>query len=152
MYSRVAALRVLAEDLVVAAQVVVAAEARRAAPHDRPGLHDDLRADRPRRARAERVDLAGDVGAEAVRVLELERGAAAADPDVEVIERDGADADAHLAGPGSGIGQLLEAEHLGAAVLAQHHRGHRHDRGYNVDSAHARHRRFPASRTTTRTS
>ena len=48
-------------------------------------------------------DDARDVGAQPVRILELERRSAAADPDVEVIERDGTHAHADLARPGVSI-------------------------------------------------
>src|SRR5581483_2428330 len=77
-------------------------------------------------ARTDRVDLAGEIGAEPVRELELERRPAAAGPDVEVIERDRAHAHAHLARPGLRRLDRFELEHLGAAVLVDHHRGHRH--------------------------
>ena len=48
-----------------------------------------------------------------------------ADPDVEMVQRRGAQADEHLACSGLRIGRLLEHEHLGAAVLVDPHRAHR---------------------------
>jgi hypothetical protein len=94
----VAALGVLAEDAVAAAQVVVAAQARRAGAAGQAGLDDDLGAHRHvGDAGADRVDRADDVRAEAVRVLEVERRPAAPHPQVEVVERDRRDRDPDLA-------------------------------------------------------
>src|SRR5688572_23945654 len=105
----VAALRVLAEDPVVAAEVVAAAEAGRAAPAGEPGLYDGRSADGGGgdHAGAEGVDRAGDVGAEPVWIFEAEGRAAPAHPDVEVVERHRADPHAHLAGTGLGDRELL---------------------------------------------
>ncbi len=48
-----------------------------------------------------------------------------ADPDVEMVQRRGAQADEHLACSGLRVGRLLEHQHLGAAVLVDPHRAHR---------------------------
>src|SRR5581483_8086346 len=73
-------------------------------------------------ALAERLDDARAVGAEDARLAH--RGQALADPDVEVVQRGGAQADEHLARPRDGVGRLLEHEHLGAAVLVDPNRTH----------------------------
>jgi hypothetical protein len=54
-----------------------------------------------------------------MRVLELEVGHPSPDPEVEVIQGHGADADSHLAGPGIGELDRLADEHLGAAVFSK---------------------------------
>ena len=65
-------------------------------------------------------------GAELMRKRQLERRATAPGPDVEVVERHRADPDADLAGTRLGHRQQLEVEDVGAAVLPEHHRCHRH--------------------------
>src|SRR5439155_6021062 len=112
--TRVTALRVLAHDAVAAAGDVLAGEAPLARAARESGIDDDTIAElRVLRARAERIDLADDVRAEAVRELVAEVRKAASRPDVDVIERYGADADAHLAR--AGVGQIdgRALEHLG---------------------------------------
>ena len=59
-----------------------------------------------------------------MRIRELERRAAAPDPDVEVVERDRTHPDADLAGARHRVGHLLANDDLGAAVRADHHRFH----------------------------
>src|SRR5436190_258659 len=73
-------------------------------------------------ARAQLLHDAGDVAAEAVRVLELEGRAAAADPQIHVVHRDRVDAHARLARAGGRELDRAPLEHLGAAVAVQHHR------------------------------
>ena len=103
-------------------------------PHERPGIHEHLVADlRAGRARTERLDLAGHVGAEAMRELVLEVGQAAPRPQVDVIERDGAHADAHLARAGLGELDRGALEHLGAP-----RRAHDHRFGLHRDLTHSR--------------
>src|SRR5262245_41248723 len=65
-----------------------------------------------------------------MRILELERRPALAHPDVEVVHGDRAHTHPDFARPRLGNRHVLEAQHLGAAVLAQHHRGHRHARDH----------------------
>ena len=89
------------------------AEALRAAAARQPGLNDDLRAVLRR---------ADDVRAEDVGVVQLERGSALPHPDVEMVERDSGDLDAHLPGARLGDRELLDAQDLGTAVLAKHDR------------------------------
>jgi hypothetical protein len=66
---------------------------------------------------------AGSIGTEDAR---LGNGwEALADPDVEMVQRRGAEAYEHLAGPGLRIRRFLEHEHLGPAVLVDPNRAHR---------------------------
>ena len=55
----------------------------------------------------------------------VDRGQPSPQPDVEVVERGGAQLDEHLAGPGLRVGNLLVAEHLGPALLVDPDRLHR---------------------------
>jgi hypothetical protein len=88
------------------------------------GIEDDALAElQAADAVAERLDHACAVGAEDARLRH--RGEPFADPDVEMVQRRGAQADEHLARPGLWIRSLLELEHLGAAVLVDPHRAHR---------------------------
>ena len=57
----------------------------------------------------------GAVGAEDPRLRH--GGPALSDPEVEMVERSGAKLDEHLVRPRLGIGRVLVAENLGAAVL-----------------------------------
>jgi hypothetical protein len=89
-----------------------------------PGIDDDGGAGlEARHARAERLHDAGSVGAEDARLRH--RRKAPADPDVEMVQRGGAEADEHLGLAGDRVGHLLEHEHLGAAVLVDPNRAHR---------------------------
>ena len=116
----VAARDVLAHEPEPAAQVVAPREALAAAPARVPGVDDDLVADGDAaHAGPHLVDGAGDVGAEAERVLELQVRQPVAHPDVEVVHGHGGDAHAHLAGSGVRLGQLLDGEDLGAPVFSQ---------------------------------
>ena len=63
----------------------------------------------------ERLDHAGAVCAEDPRLRHGRQPLA--DPDVEVVERRGPEADEHLSRAGDRIGDLLDAEDLRAAVL-----------------------------------
>ena len=66
------------------------------------------------------------LGADGAEDARLRDGREAlADPDVEMVERRGAEADEYLAVAGDGVGRLLEHEHLGAAVLVDPNRAHR---------------------------
>jgi hypothetical protein len=67
---------------------------------------------------ADGLHLADDVAAEAVGVGELEAREPAADPEVEVVEGDGPDADAHLAGRGVGDVDLGGFEDAGGVEVA----------------------------------
>ena len=69
------------------------------------------------------LDDAGSVGAEDPRLRDGRQ--ALADPDVEVVERRGAETDEHLPGIRDRVGRLLEHENLGAAVFVDPHRAHR---------------------------
>ena len=71
---------------------------------------------------AERLDDAGAVRAEDARLRH--RRQALADPDVEVVQRRGAQPDEHLARGRHGIRHLLEHEHLRPAVLVDPNRLH----------------------------
>jgi len=87
-------------------------------------VEDDALAElEPGHVLAERLDHTGPVGAEDPRLRDGRQ--ALADPDVEVVERGGAEPDEHLAGAGERIGRLLEHEHLGPAVLVDPNRAHR---------------------------
>ena len=89
-----------------------------------PGVEDDALAElEAGHALAERLDDAGSVGAEDARFRY--RRQSLADPDVEMVQRRGAQADEHLAGPELRIRRLLEHEHLGPAVLVDPNRAHR---------------------------
>ena len=74
-------------------------------------------------ALAERVDRAGDVDARRVGQRHRERAlqVAAADAGVDGVERRRGDADAHLAGAGDGLLDVLVAQHVGIAVLVKSH-------------------------------
>ena len=68
---------------------------------------------------------AGAVGAEDARLRH--GGKPLPHPEVEVVERRRPQLDEHLARPGDRVGDLLVAEHLGAAVLMDPHRLHGHN-------------------------
>ena len=88
------------------------------------GVEDDALAElEAGHAVAERLDDAGSVGAEDARFRH--RRQPFSDPDVEMVQPGGAEADEHLARPGLGIRHLLEHEHLGAAVVVDPDRAHR---------------------------
>jgi hypothetical protein len=74
-------------------------------------------------ALAEPDDHAGPVRAEDPRLRS--GGKPAAQPDVEVVERGGPEADQDLAGPGLRVGSVLEAQDLRPAVLVDADRLHR---------------------------
>jgi hypothetical protein len=89
-----------------------------------PGVDDDALAGlESRHALAERLDDAGSVGAEDARLGDGRQ--ALADPDVEMVQRRGAETDEHLALTCDRIRRLLEHQHLGAAVLVDPNRAHR---------------------------
>src|SRR5215471_7800828 len=100
------------------------------ADHVDPAAADlDTRIDDDRLARleagyplAERLHETGAVGAEDARFRN--RRQALADPDVEMVKGRGSQADEHLACAGSWIGNLLEDEYLGTAVLVDANRAH----------------------------
>ena len=85
--------------------------------------HDALAEAEARHALAERLDHPGAVGSEDARLRHGRQ--ALADPEVEVVQRGGAEADKYLAGFGHGIRRVLEHEHVGAAVLVDPNRAHR---------------------------
>jgi hypothetical protein len=117
---RVAAVRVLAEDGVLPAQVVVPREALLTHAARDPRIDDDALSEAgAARAGADGLHLADHVGPEAVRVLELEAGQPATDPQIEVVEGHGPDANAHLARTGVRDVDGLADEDLGATVRAQ---------------------------------
>ena len=70
---------------------------------------------------ADRRHLAGPVGAEDDRPREASRvgAGAAADPDIAMIQRGGAEPHEHLAGAGRGIGSLLQLQAVGGTGLTQ---------------------------------
>ena len=69
---------------------------------------------------------AGPVGAEDARLGH--RGEPPPQPDVETVERGGAQLDEHLAGARHRVGHLLVAQHLGPALLVDADRLHAADR------------------------
>jgi hypothetical protein len=85
--------------------------------------HELARA-QPGEGPAEGGDLAGDVVAEDVRQRDGASRLAETRPDVEVVERAGADADEHFAGSGGRIRDIFVAQHLRSAVRAHHDRLH----------------------------
>ena len=88
-----------------------------------PGVEDDALPDLEAvHALAERFDDTRAVRAEDPRLRH--RREAPPHPDVEVVERCGMDPDEHLAGGRDGIRHLLDAQHLGAAVLVDARREH----------------------------
>jgi hypothetical protein len=117
---RVASLRVLSEDGVLTAQLILTREAPRADAARDAGTDDDARAQRRATGPgADGLDLADHVGPEPVRVLELETGQAAADPEIEMVEGDSPDPHADFARAGVGHVDGLANEDFRAAVLAQ---------------------------------
>ena len=81
-----------------------------------PGVeHDALAHVQAIDALADRLDDAGAVGAEDAGLRD--GGEPPAHPDVEVVERRRAEPDEHLARAGHRVGDLLDPQHLGAAVL-----------------------------------
>ena len=112
------------DQLGVRAVAVLADHVDPAAARLDAGVEDDALAGlEAADAVAERLDDARAVGAEDARLRDGRQ--ALADPDVEMVERGGAEADEHLARPGHRIGRLLEHEHLRAAVLMDPNRAHR---------------------------
>src|SRR5690606_29919592 len=77
----------------------------------------------------------GDVRAEDMGEADGEAGQALADPEVEVVEGGGADADQHLSRAGPGIRELRLLEDLGAAVPADDHCTHARSPGGGADWA-----------------
>ena len=90
-----------ADAVDVLAEIVAARAAGRA---DAAGLgaveRDDIAGRKAGDAGADRGDRAGGLDADDDRQLALGEGHAAPAPDVDVVERDGADRDLHLAWPG----------------------------------------------------
>ena len=84
--------------------------------------HDALAGGQPVDAVTERLDHAGAVRAEDPRLRH--RGQPPAYPDVEMVERRGPETDENLARPGDGVGYLLHAEDVRAAVLVDPGREH----------------------------
>jgi hypothetical protein len=116
----VAAVHVLSEDGVLAAEVVAPREASLADAARDARVNDDPVADLPGAgARPEGLHLADDVAAEAVRVLELEVRDAAANPEIEVVEGDGLHANPDLARPGLRKLEGLAEQNLGTPVGAK---------------------------------
>ena len=88
------------------------------------GIEDDALADlQAGHSVAQCLDHSGPVGAEDARLRHGRQSLA--NPDVEMVQRRGAEAHEHLARSSLRIGCLLEHEHLGPAVLVDSHRPHR---------------------------
>ena len=122
----VAAVDLLAQDGVGAAEAVLASEAHAAPPAGQPGgQHHALARAQSRDRRAQRGDLARDVATEDVGERYPQRGQAGPRPQVEVVQ--GARPHPHqgLARQGDRIGQVRGLEHLGPAVTVDDDRLHR---------------------------
>ena len=97
--------------------------------------HDALSRLEAGHAGAERLDDARAVRAQDARLRH--RRQALPDPDVEMVQRGGADPDEHLALACGGIRSLLQLQHLGAAVRVDTHRLHT-GQTIGVNAAHLR--------------
>jgi hypothetical protein len=71
------------------------------------------------RARPERCDLADDVAAEPMWIVELSIRQTASHPDIKMVQRNGAYGDEHLAGARISEIEGLSHQHVDAAVCAQ---------------------------------
>ncbi len=89
-----------------------------------PGIEDDLVADlEARDPFADRLDHAGSIRAQDARLGN--RRKPHAQPDVEMVERGGLEANEHLARAWFGIRHVLVAQDVGAALLVDADRFHR---------------------------
>ncbi len=75
------------------------------------------------------MHAADDLEARRVRHGDREAGDAGPDVDVEVVERGGVDAQDDLAGARPGVGDVLDAQHLGAAELVEAQGSHGRESG-----------------------
>jgi hypothetical protein len=125
----VPASRVLTQDGVLPAKGVPARQALLTSTAGEAGVQDHLHARRDAgvfKPGTHRLDHACDVGTQDVRHVQKQAWPARSNPDVEVVERDGAHPDNHPARLGHRIVHLGHLEHLGATVGPHHHRLHRH--------------------------
>src|SRR6185312_6647045 len=109
----VAAVTLVAEDLVARALIVLAFQAPVAVSATDTWRHNH--------ALARVFPLAGDVGAENMRHGDLHPRHALADEQVEMVEGTCPHPHPHLAGSGHRRGYIFQFQHFGAAVLVESH-------------------------------
>jgi hypothetical protein len=131
---RAASIHQVAEQRVFSAEIVVASEAGVAVAAGNSRSENDFFADVNIVDQfSDGGDFAGDVAAWNVRHGNFHARNAAANPEIQVIDRTGAHTDENFVGARAGIGDFSDAENFGAAVLGEDNCFHESSQKININ-------------------